>query len=253
VNDSQIDRLVQQAQPRAEAVASLALGRGGQELLEEIMSTPNTPEVDSQNSEAVSPQRIEPVELPTTEPRTPAPRRRRQALIGLAAAVAVAAAVAGPTVLFQAGDKVVATPGSDSQKLREAAVGSPRLLIDDPTWKITVVDDLASDNGGVTFTKGTSSVNVSWAQADRYQDRYDDRLDVSAPVPFQILGRGGNRFRYDATDFAVMLPPEGKTFLEIRGTGVNETAFAALMAKLKKVSVEEWLAAMPASAFPRTK
>jgi hypothetical protein len=251
VNESQIDRLVRQAQPRAEAIASLRLGRGGQELLEEIMSTSIVPELDLPDPESGAPQWIDPVELPTSQAATPAPRRRRQALIGLAAAVAVAAAVTGPTLLFQAGNERTVTPGSYGQAWEIAS--SNRLLIDDPTWKITVVDDLTADQGSVRFTKGRWNLEVTWFPTRRYQDLYDDRLDVSAPVSFQVLGRGGSRFRYSATDFAVILPPEGKTFLEIRGVVRNEADFAAVVSKLKKASAEEWLAAMPTSAVTGTK
>ena len=238
MNDRELDRLLRQAQPHTDAmVGALDLRRGGQELLEEIVSTPSTPQFDVTNHE--------PVELPTAAAPAP-PGRGRRALVAVAAAAAFAAAIAGPTIAFRGGNDAL-TPGAYSGQARAVASSNPRLLLDDPDWKITHVDEFSADVGEIVFSNGDRRLEVNWYAADTYQDYYDDRLMVSKPKPFVLLGREGAQFTYSANDFAVMLPVKGKNFLEIRGGVGDSAAFAAVLAQLKQVSVEQWLAAMPAS------
>jgi hypothetical protein len=239
VNDQELDRLLRQAQPHTDAmVESLDLDRGGQELLEEIVSTPSTPQFDVSH--------LEPVELPAAAAPAP-PSRRRRALIAVTAAAAFAAAIAGPTIVFRGGNDALITPGAYSGQARAVASSNPRLLIDNPDWKITHVDEFSADVGEIEFSNGDRRLEVHWYAADTYQDYYDDRLMVSKPKSFDLLGREGAQFTYSANDFAVMMPVKGKNFLEIRGGVGDHAAFAAVLAQLKQVSVEQWLAAMPAS------
>ncbi|HST82764.1 MAG TPA: hypothetical protein VLL08_13605 [Kineosporiaceae bacterium] len=243
MNDDELDSLVRQAQPHADAVvAALDLGRGGQELLEEIMSTPNTSQLGPAGSGPVPPSEPQ-LDVGLVERASAPLRRRRRTLIGVAAVAAFAAAVAGPTIAFRGGNKVTVTPGHSAPA---AAGDSPRLLLDDPAWKITHVDQDSPAEGEIRFTNGKRALDVNWRSAADYQEFYDDRLDVSKPVPVTLLGRNGVQFTYSPNDFAVILPPQGKNFLEIRGGG-NKAAFAAVTAKLKAVSLQEWYAGMPAS------
>ncbi len=260
MNDSELDALMRQAQqPTDTVVAALDLRWGGQELLEEIMSTPISSHRGSADAEPVKSTDAElvdvgsaarPVELevePFTAGLSGPSRRRRRVLIGVAAAVAFAAAIAGPTIAFRGGDKVAVVPGVQSTPAPAVDGDKIRVLLDDPAWKISYVDEDNADNGEIRFSSGQGQLEVRWLAADQYQDLYADRMDVSKPLPFLLFGRDGAQFTYSATDFAVILPPEGKTILEIRGQVGNKAAFAALAAKLKQVSVDQWLAAMPAS------
>lgn len=247
MNDHEIDRLMVQAQSRADAlVESLGLGRGGQELLEEIMSTPVTPNLNPPDPEPAAPSKVESFELQAVSP-LPAQSRRRHTLIGVAAAVAFAAAIAGPTFAFRGGDNVTVAPGTRSAPAPAIANGNPLVLLDDPAWKITHVDEFTNSSGEIHFSNGARELEVHWYPADQYQSHRDDRRTVSKPAPQSVLGHDGELFTYSSTRFAVVLAPQGKSFLEIGGTGSDRSAFIAALAKLKPVTAEQWRAAMPDS------
>jgi hypothetical protein len=240
VNDRALDKLVRLAQPgSAAAVGSLDPGRGGQELLEEIMSI----DVVTQPH----PSDPEPEDLGETGPVSPV-RRRRRSLIAVAAATAFIAAVAGPTIAFRGGDEAKIVPGAYSARAQAIAQGIPRVLLDDPAWSITHVDQFTETEGEISFTAGRRELQVNWRSAREHQRRYRDRSEtVSSPEPIVVLGREGGLFSYSATDFAVMLPPQGQTFLDFRALGMDKSALVVVLSKLRLASVEEWLGAMPAS------
>jgi hypothetical protein len=254
MNDDELNILVRQAQSHADAtLAALDLGRGGQELLEEIMSTSDTPQLGSTNAAPKDPDPVDiwPAELWAAGRVVPI-RNRRRLLIGVAAAAAFAAAIAGPTFALRGGDKATVTPGSHSAPPAATSSLTPGVLLDDPAWTISHVDENGSATGDIvdgeiSFTSSKQELEVHWRPAKDYQDYYDDRLDVSKPMPFVLFGRTGAQFTYSKDDFAVMTPPQGKLFLEIRGQGGNKAAFAAAVAKLKQVPLDQWYAAMPAS------
>ncbi len=252
MNDQEIDRLVAQAQPSQVALASsLDLGRGGPELLEQIMSTPTTGRTAPVHLEPELEPDVPllalesgPPDLPPAGARTSVTRRRR-ALIAVAAAAALAAAVAGPTIAFHGRNEVVVLPGA--QPPVTLGSGNPHLLIDDPAWKITYVDETAADYGETHFAQGGLQLSLNWYPAEQYQGYYEDRLGVSKPKTLNVLGHRGALFTYSSDDLAVMLPAQGKSFLEIRGGVGDQAAFEALLGKLKVVSAKDWLAVLPAS------
>jgi hypothetical protein len=143
---------------------------------------------------------------------------------------------AGPHIAFAA-------------NVRAIAEANQRLLIDEPGWKITHVDEFTVAEGEVTFENGSKVLDVSWRAADSYQGYYDDRgADGNTRTPITLLGQQGTMFTYtDDNDFTTILPPKGQNFLEIRGTGGSEQEYRALIAKLHSVDVDTWLGAMPAS------
>lgn len=212
MNDRQIDRLVRKAQPHAgPMVESLGLDGGGQELLEEIMSTTTTPQV--------GPSGPEPEEVFDD--------------------VSLAIVSAAPAL------PVVIVPGSG--QILEATIGNPRLLVDDPAWKITHVVQYNPLEGSIWFVNGRQTLEVNWSKADTYQEDFKEPSENRKPVPFVVLGREGAMFTYGSNDFSVWMAPLGKNFVEFRGQGGDKAAFKAVMGKLKQVSDKEWLAAMPTS------
>jgi hypothetical protein len=236
VNDYQQDRLVRQAQASAAEVA-LDLSRGGQELLEEIMSTSLAPL-------PLDPGELEPVQLPAR----PAPeRRKRRALIGLAAAAAFAVAIGGPTIAFHGRSTIAPAAGGPQSPI--AASGNPRLLLDDPAWTIAHVQQFTADTGEMTFTAGTRRLEVHWTAAALYPALLKDRVTGRKPVPVQAFARTGALITYSNEDFAALLPPQGKNFLEVRGEGADKAAFLAVLAELKQVPLPDWNAAMPVSVL----
>jgi hypothetical protein len=227
-------------------VGSLDLARGGQELLEEIMSTPTDGRLDQPVAEHLGETARPHWELPET---SATPRGHRRALIAVAATVAFIAAATGPTLALRGGDEVAVSPGGHASAPAEDKTGNPRLVLDDPAWKITHVDETDAANGEIEFKNGRRWLQVNWYEAKTYPGYHESRLKVSKPATFLVLDQKGERFRYSATDFAVMLPPKGLSFLEIRGVVGDAKTFAAELAKLKPVSLDQWLAAMPSSVI----
>ena len=238
MTDKRADRLVQNADSY-DPDAVRDLHGADQALLEEIMSKP-------------------PVKLLI-------PKRQRRVLlsgIGLVAAAALTVAVAAPSVLsnHHDGPEVAGPTQGQGQSVHtdkgqifyaaatiEAAEQNPRLLIDEPGWKVTQVYGFTKDNGTIEFTNGDRSVEMNWYPAAGYDGYYQDRLGVSEPEPTTIDGQQSDLFRYSANDFAVMLKPDGISFAELRvqGNWNGKSEILAVLAKVKKVDVQTWLAALP--------
>ena len=249
MNDHEMDQLLRGGQLYPDSlVGSLDLARGGQELLEEIMSTPTDGRLDRPAAEHLDETARPHWELPVSESGTKSSSHRR-ALIAVAATVAFIAAATGPTLALRGGDEVAVSPGTSAGSAPVSKTGNPRVLFDDPAWKITHVDETDSANGEIEFKNGERWLQVNWYEAKTYPGYHESRLKVSKPATLLVFGQEGERFRYSATDFAVMLPPKGLSFLEIRGVVGDAKTFAAEVAKLKQVSLDEWLAAMPASVI----
>lgn len=233
MTDEHVDRLVRGVDP-VDALTRTDLQGADQALLEEIMSQ---------------------------SPVKHLPKRRRAyvAAAFLAAAV-LAIAVTVPALLSEPDDRPPAagpragTDGSQTTPIKysaaiiEAAQKNPRLLIDGPGWKPANVYGFADASGMVNFAKDGQELSINWYEADQYDFYYKDRLNVSKPVPITVAGQDGMLFRYSATDFAVMLKPDGSAFAELRtGQGFKDKAdFLAVVAEIKKVDVDTWLGAMTA-------
>jgi hypothetical protein len=207
-----------------------------QSLLEEIMSVPLVPS------------------LPV--------RTLRRRLAGAVAAAAVVTGVIGASTLLpeRSSPPPVALPtataapsvstsgaGGGHQLDLKYATSHPRLLIDEPGWKLEVIYGFTAGTGSVDYYKGDHSVGITWYRADFYQSYFEDRLDVSRPRATRVAGVKANVFTYSRSDFAVMLDPRDGTFVEIRvqGGGVTRSYFDDLLKRIKRVEPEEFLASLP--------
>ncbi|WP_433292056.1 hypothetical protein ACQP2F_27000 [Actinoplanes sp. CA-030573] len=229
--DDELDRMVHDADPYQPGVAlhGDALRGARESLLEEIMSAD----------------------------RVVTPWRRR-----LLTAVAAAAAVTGVlavsvAVSHRSGGQATATPptssatpsydaGTWNDLVLRAAEQNPRLLIDEPGWKVTSVYGFVEADGEITFTNGDRGLEMNWYPAREYQGYYEDRLDVSAPQPGKVDGWPGDVFTYSADDFAIMLRPRDDVFAELRTRGKwTRATFGEVLTHIKRVDVKTWLAALP--------
>jgi len=201
MNDHELDHLIARANPFGDdAVRQLPTADAESDLMEGIMSTPTARR----------------------------PLSRRPVLLAAAAAV-VAAAVVGGVVAAASGGGThnAGRPDQSSNPagphmafaadVRAVAQANQRLLVDDPAWKITHVDEFTVAEGEVRFENGSKSLDVSWRAADQYRTYYDDRAHDNAKQPITLLGQQGTMFTYaDDNDFTTILPPKGGNFLEIR-------------------------------------
>ena len=231
MTDEQLDQMVRDADPsRPEVIQHL--DGAEQTLLEEIMS--------------VSPDRR------AFYRRTAGALVAAALLTGVLAASTVfrdrpddpgAAAPAAPTAPAVLGDQPIVY----SAAMIKAAEDNPRLLIDQPGWKVTTVYGFAEKTGTIGFANGGRDVEMNWYPAEQHEDYYKDRLGVSKPVPVEVDGQRGDRFRYSDNDFAVMLRPRDGAFVELRASGMALAAFDKVLASVKHVDVKTWLAALPES------
>lgn len=233
MTDEQIDRLVRSADRHVpESIGSLH--GAGEALLEEIMRTPRQPKHDG------------------------ALRHWRRPLVGaLVAAAVLAVLVTVPRLQGSepgpAGEREVVQAGTGSDEIVytaaaiKVAENNPRLLIDEPGWKVTTVCGFEKDSGLVVFRMGERELEMNWYPARSYGAYYDDRLEISDPEPVSTSDQSGLLFRYSATDVEAILPADGPTFVMIRtNSGFADEADARrVLGKVGRVSVDTWLAAMP--------
>ncbi|GIF05141.1 hypothetical protein [Actinoplanes siamensis] len=223
MTDDRLDRLVRDADP----YRVRDLDGADQELLEEIMSTPDVV------------------------------RKRRRLLVPLATAAAVTGVVAAGAVLARERSTTeyaaplpnisIAAPAADAWEFAlKAAEENPRLLITEPGWKITSVYGFADESGDIFFENGKRSLNITWYPAKYYQSYYTDRLAVSKPQPSAIGDWAGDVFTYGDSDFALLLHARDGSFAELR-TSDNWTraGFDALLTKIQRVDATTFIAAMP--------
>jgi hypothetical protein len=143
---------------------------------------------------------------------------------------------------------------------------NPRVLVTAPHWEVRSVAGFEPDSGETTFQHGPdrwrteqldggeSRVNdapqltVTWYPRDRYAGYLADRAAEPGAQQATVLGSPAQLVDYSGSDHAVMLPPEGPVFLELRGTNIgDEAAFLRFLDEsVEPVDVPTWLGAMPA-------
>ncbi|ADB33206.1 hypothetical protein Kfla_4159 [Kribbella flavida DSM 17836] len=222
MNDHELDRVLMRANPYGdETVRQLAADDAVSDLLEDIIST-DTP--------------------------TPKLRRsvRRRTVVLAAAAAAVAVALTG--VFFPRGNPAapVSAYGAEFRAVTDA---TPRLLLDDPAWKLTDVPVFTADDGEIKFGRGKQELQVNWRPAKQYADYLRGTQDPGRPsrgMSIELLGQTGMVYETGKpTDLTTILPATGRYFLTIRADVGSQAAYRSLVAKLKTVDTDTWLDAMP--------
>lgn len=210
---------------------------------------------------------------------TSKPRSIRRRLVGaVAVAAALTAAIGVPAIIDQRSDEdpVVTqprqTPGEKqapvvTDRIRftsaamEVARQNPRVLVAEPDWKVRYLDGFSPASGSMMFQLGPDqwkddanghynlapAFEITWYPADQYESYRQDRAEERRVQHLDVLGQRAQMVSYGATDHAVMLPPEGDVFIEMRGSVGDEAAFKGFLAEsIEKVDVRTWLAALPA-------
>lgn len=172
---------------------------------------------------------------------------RRRATLGLGLGFAAVAAIAALLVaggwLNGAGD---GRPEFAAAAIR-VAEANPRLLVSEPGWKIVRADEFEPDSGELTFSNGSRHFEIHWYPARRYKQYLRDRADVSRPEWGSLLGHRTSTVDYSPEEYATMLSPQGKVFIEVRGRLGSKRAYNEILDSLRPVDVETWLDAMPPS------
>ena len=172
---------------------------------------------------------------------------RRRATLGLGIGFAAIAAIAA--LLIVGG--WLGGPGSSRPEFAAAAIrvaeANPRLLVTAPGWKIVRADEFEPDSGELTFSDGDRRLDIHWYPARLYGQYLRDRANVSAPQRGILLGQRATTVDYGRDEYATMLSPQGRVFIEVRGRLGSRRAYDGILHSLRPVDVATWLKAMPPS------
>jgi len=187
--------------------------------------------------------------------------RHRSASLGLAGVALVAA-----LILFLSGGSVDSVRDGAHPTFAVAAVkvaeANPRLLVTAPGWSIVHARGFEVDRGELIYSDGVHRpygpgqrrLELFWYPASFYDSIRRDHSRVrtrgqhSPPVTSTLLGQRATTFHYagQRPNYATILSPQGKVFIEVRGTLGSKNEYEAVLNSLRPVGVDAWLAAMPA-------
>jgi hypothetical protein len=280
MTDHEIDALVALRNPIDErALAALRLDGEELRLCEALMSlapaapapaampAPAAPAATQPAQPAQPPQPPQPPQ-PAQPPQPPQPARRRRArrLPGprprLLAGFALAA-LAIVAVLALSGREPGSSGTAWAAPLVRLAESSPLLLLDMPGWEVTRADESDEVEGEMDFTNGAPPpIDQSVSEADRARvatlhwrrgrlERWQRSRahESSLVVQRTVLGERAQVARYTNTDDYTAIWPDGERVLEFRSVAPDLATFERRLAALKRVSVDAWLSAMPASVI----
>lgn len=168
-------------------------------------------------------------------------RRAAGALVGIAAAGAL---VIVATQSLGGGNQ----PAFAAEAIR-VAESNARLLVTAPGWRVTRADQFSVENGDITFSNGEHQLDLTWYPAEDYKSFYRDRNEVDPdPTFITLLGEKARMVQYGPRpEFATMLPPQGPTFVEIRGLLGSREEYLEVLKSIQPTDVNTWLSAMPPS------
>ena len=216
-----------------DAVARLPLDGGRAELLEEIVGTP---------AGAGDPAARELVRISN---------RRRWAGPAVAAA-AVAALAVGSAWVADLGhaDSAPRPPAASPSPSASTSAQPERVVLGAAGWTLDFVyTGSRRDTGELGYSKGDATLRLDWYPAGGYDARYDSRTRITDPpsdgTPVDVLGLTGRLWAHSEQDHTALRPVEGGTFLEVRGTGLDERAFVALLGRLRQVDQGGFEASLP--------
>lgn len=128
---------------------------------------------------------------------------------------------------------------------------APMLLLAGDEWTVErVQEDAGSGTGEMTFVRDGTAADLHWRDGD-FEGWVADRVASSdLATTATVLGAEAEVIRYagGGGSFTALWQEDGRT-LEFRADGISDlTAFTDLLHSLERVSVEDWLAALPESA-----
>jgi len=174
--------------------------------------------------------------------------RRRS--LGLAAGVMAVTAVA--LAITFVGGYLGGGEGPDfATAAIEVAEENPRLLVTQPGWEVTRADQFEADQGEMTFSEGARErdgrLQITWYPVRFYNDYLEDRADVSPPTSGILLGHEATTVHYGRDEYATMLSPWGRVFVEIRGSVGSKDRYEEILRTIESVDIDTWLRALPPS------
>ncbi len=185
----------------------------------------------------------------------PPHRRRRRIARPLAGAFAAAALAVGAVFVLAARDGEQAGTAW-AAPLVKLANNSPLLLLDAPGWKVTRADEYDEARaklveGEMTFTDASGrSADLHWRAGDLAGWQKDRANGAPLVVTRTVMGHRAQVIRYaQSQNYAALWADDDGRVLEFRTDAASLAAFEGLLASLKRVDVDAWLSAMPASVI----
>jgi hypothetical protein len=125
---------------------------------------------------------------------------------------------------------------------------APRMLITEDGWHVVRADEFSSKYGGMTFAKGSSTVDLGWLPAVDHGLVVKDRQgSAEASWDLDLAGEVATVIQYEGTTVFTAVWRDGKHSLELSGTFPTVDEFRAVASTLTAVDVDTWLSAMPDS------
>jgi hypothetical protein len=182
--------------------------------------------------------------------------RHRVASVGFALACAAVIAllvVLGGGSVDSVKDGGRPTYAAAAVKVAEA---NPRLLVTAPGWSIVHAHSFEVDSGILEYRYrhtpayglGAHLLHLSWSPARYYRTTLRGHRGAGTVETSTVLGRPATTFheyQRGTSDYWTILPPQGKVFVEINAS-LSPPEYATVLRSLRAVSVDRWLAAMPA-------
>jgi hypothetical protein len=270
MTDVQLDVLVASTSPISDrAVAALSLNRVEQELLEAILTLPQ--------AAPLPPAAVVPIDRRPPDPaddawvasrsdpdRRPSGHRHRRrrvlAVLGVAAAMLVAAVVWQQSgtdrpsgVVSQPPDESSVDPADEPppSSVDPLRADWPKLIVDRPGWTMTEVSVSGEppDNVYVRFTNGPRFVGLSWVPLSGLAPRAGDPAGQDELGPVQVLGydavlhAGHDNGEY----FMATWYPDADHVMWASGFGfATSDEFVELLSGLRPVDPDAFYAARPA-------
>jgi hypothetical protein len=182
------------------------------------------------------------------ERRVPSRSRRVRRWPALAVA---AAAGAGALLLLLAGggDRVGTSPDRAwAAPLVRVAQAVPRLLITEPGWTVSRADQFTVDEGEMTFTDGKRTIDLHWIDRAFASFVKNSRHKTERVGSVDVPGGKAILLRYTGPGtYYMALWASGRHTIELRSDSLSMGELRGVLASLRRVSVDAWLGAMPAS------
>ena len=179
-------------------------------------------------------------------------RLRRSLVIAGVTGTIASTMIAGVGVTDYLRDERPVPPSTEERapnNVDRTDAGAPLVLLDEPGWSVTYIDQYGPDEGEIGFTNGEREADLYW-RPERLHDSYvqDRRAEDEGEWDAEILGSEARFFKYQGADDFTALWVDGALSLELRASARDIDEFRALAAALTTVDEETWLAAMPENA-----
>jgi len=201
--------------------------------------------------------------------------RRRRRFARVALPIAVTAVVLMALLVLRDGSSERASGTAWAAEQIRFAEASPLVLLDAPGWRVEYADEQSRQEGELQFRRGptpppqdmkisadalhgpvpanTRLATLQWSPGGIRSWVKDRAASAAMTTTAPVLGTIARVYQYEGgtpshRDITALFRYDGRV-LEFRAGAADIEAFKVLLARLKRVDTDTWLAAMPASVI----